>query len=267
MKFTVSHRATLVRAAQMLGFAGAVFAATWLTREYGEITSASTAAFSFLIIVLVAAYFGDLLVAIVTSLVAALCYDYFYLPPYGTFNITAFSDWISLAAFLLASVIISRLTASAAENGRRAHALQAALEQIKGFGEWLLSMPDEQLTLSGIANEAMRRFSLEYCSIHVYGEGKWQHSTGSAASVVSQNIEQQLMVSQDHTRNLQELADENLLGVQYIQIKSGALPLALLAVKSCTLPADAMGAIAYMIGIRVGVIMNGKPSRPGDTTG
>ena len=255
MNFTVRLRATLIRVGKILVFAGAVLGTTKLTLEFGAVSSPSTAAFSFLIIVLLSAYFGDLLVAITTSLAATLCYDYFYLPPFGTFNITAFSDWISLAAFLLASVIISRLTASASDHGKRANVLHTALEQLKAFGAWLLSMPDDQLTLSGIAKEAMQRFSLEYCSIHVYGEGKWQHFTGSAASNISQGIEQRLEVCQDHSRDLLELADENMLGVQYMQINKGATPLAWLAVKSSTLPADAMGAIGYMIGVRLGVIM------------
>jgi two-component system sensor histidine kinase KdpD len=251
MKFTVRQRATLMRVGKILAFAGAVLGTTKLTLAFSAVTSASTAAFSFLIIVILSAYFGDLLVAITTSLVAALCYDYFYLPPFGTLNIAAFPDWISLAAFLLASVVISRLAASAAENGKRANGLHTALAQLESFGEWLLSMPDDQLTLSGIAKEATHRFALEYCSIHVYGEGKWQHFTGSAASDIFRGVEQRLEVCQDHARNLLELADEHLLGVQYVQIDKGAAPLALLAVKSKTLPADAIGAIAHLIGMRL----------------
>lgn len=251
MTLTRKQSSILLRSGKVLACAGAVLGATKLTLDLGAVASASTAAFCFLIIVLLAAYFGDLLVAITTSLVTTLCYDYFYLPPYGTFNITAFSDWISLAAFLLASLIISRLTAAAAANGLRANRSQMALQQLKEFGAWLLSLPDDQITLSGIAQEAMRRFSLEYCSIHVYGEGKWRHFTGSAASDVSQGIEHRLEVCQDHARALLELADENLLGVQYTSINKGTVPLALLAVKSRTLPADAMGAIASMIGIRI----------------
>jgi len=251
MKFIIKHRVALVRATKMIMFAAAVLGMTTLTRDASAVANASTAAFGFLILVLLSAYFGDLPVAIATSLAAALCYDYFYLPPFGTLNIAAFSDWISLAAFLLASVIISRLTASAAECGRRAQALQQAMEQLKAFGDWLLALPDEQLTLAGMAQEAMCRFALDYCSIHVYGEGKWQHFSGSAASDLSREIEQCLEVSPDHTRSLLELADEHLLGVQYMQIDKRAAPLALLAVKSRTLPAAAIGVMACMIGVRL----------------
>ena len=255
MNFTIRHRAALIRFGKILAFSTAILGTTKLTLEFGALTSSSTAAFIFLIIVLLSAFFGDLLVAIITSLVATFCFDYFYLQPVGTINITAFSDWISLFAFLLASVIISRLTASAAENKVKANVLNKTMGQLKTFGERLLSIPKDQLTLSGIAKETLNIFSLEYCSIHVYGEGKWQHYTGSASTNISQVIENRLNSLQDHPSDLMELADENMLGVQYMQIKKGMTTQSLLVVKSKTLPAGTIGTIANMIGVRLSIIM------------
>lgn len=255
MNFTTKQRDNLVLFGKMLGFAAAILVTTKLTLVFGGLANASTTAFSFLIIVLLSAFFGDFLVATTTSILATLCFDYYFLPPFGTFYIAAFSDWISLAAFLLASLIISRLTASAAENKGKATVLNETLVHMKEFGEWLLSVPQNQLTLTGIAQEVLAIFSLEYCSIHVYGEGKWQHFSGTAANEISKEIENQLMVFHDHSRNLIEMADENILGVRYVQISKGPSTLALLAVKSETLPAEAAGTIAYMIGVQLGTIM------------
>jgi len=251
MTVSIQHRALLLRLGKMIAFTAAILGTTKLTMEFGALTSSSTAAFSFLIIVLLSAFFGDLLVAITTSLVATLCFDYFYLPPSGTLNISAFSDWISLAAFLLASVIISRLTASAAENAKKAELLTQTLKQLKEFGEWLSAMPTDRINLSGIAKETLRIFSLEYCSIHVHGEGKWQHFSGAASSEVAPEIETQMKYLHDHSRDLMELADENLMGVHYMSINTGTTPLALLAVKSRTLPTDAIGTIAGLIAVKL----------------
>lgn len=251
MTASIQHRALLLRLGKIIAFTAAVLCTTKLTREFGTLTSASTAAFSFLIVVLLSAFFGDLLVAITTSLVATLCFDYYYLPPSGTLNITAFSDWISLAAFLLASVIISRLTASAAENSKKAEILHTTLEQLKEFGEWLSALPPDQFNLSGIAKETLRIFSLEYCSIHVHGEGKWQHFTGAASSDLTLEVENQVKFLQDHSRDLMELADENMMGVRYMSINTGKTPLAILAVKSRTLPTEAIGTIAGLIAVKL----------------
>jgi len=218
-------------------------------------------AFCFLIIVLLSAYFGDILIAIATSLVATLCFDYFYLMPIGTLNITAFSDWISLAAFLLASVVISRLTASAAENAAKATMLDETMTRLNLFGDWIMRHSHNQITLTGIAQEALRLFSLEYCSIHVYCEGKWSHFSGMALSSDDhQGIESKL---EDYPSDFMALADENLLGVRYKEISEGSVRKALLAVKSNTLPDAAIGAIAYMIGLRLpelGDVLDGEKS-------
>jgi K+-sensing histidine kinase KdpD len=200
-------------------------------------------------------------VAIFTSIVATLCFDYFYLPPAGTLNIYSFSDWISLGAFLLASIIISYLNASAKENKSKVNSLNKTLLQIKEFGERLLSMPQDNITLSGIAKETLNIFSLEYCSIHVYGAGKWQHFTGAASSDIPKEIENKLKNIQDHPTDLLEIADEYTSGVLYAQINKGKSMLALLAVKSESLPTDAMGTIAYMIGVQINKIMKDEENK------
>lgn len=232
-------------------FAGAVLGTVSLTLKYGAITNAPTAAFCFLILVLLSAFFGDLFTAVVTSAAAALCFNYFYLPPYGTFYIAAFSDWISFFAFLLTALIISRLTASAAANRAKAESLKKTLAQLKEFGTWLLSLPQDQFTLSAIAEGAARIFSLAYCSIHVYSEGKWLHFTGTASSDIPSEVADRLKVLKDHPTDLMELVEENALGVRYIQIRRGNALMALLAVKSRTLSAAALGTMAYMIGGRL----------------
>jgi K+-sensing histidine kinase KdpD len=183
--------------------------------------------------------------------IAALCFNYFYLPPVGTFNIYAFSDWISLAAFLLTAVAISGLTSSSAQNRAKANALDKSLSQLKEFGVWLLSIPDGQITLTGIAEEASRIFSLEYCSIHIHSEGKWQNFIGASASTTTSREIEKMLLLKDHPANLMEIADENTLGVRYMQVNQGTTLLAVLAIKSTTLPASAFGTMAYMIGRRV----------------
>ncbi len=251
MNLTKSNQATLVRIGKILLFSALILGVTQIIRAFAAISTPSTAAFIFLIIVLLSAFFGDLLIAIIASMVATLCFDYFFLPPFGTFHIAAYSDWISLIAFLVTSAIISHLTASAAEHAAEVRELKKAMEQLKEFAELLLTTPYEQLTLSGIATEALRIFSLEYCSIHVYREGNWDDFTGTAESSISEGVKNRLTLVKDHPTQLIDFADESLLGVQYIHINKGRSPIALLAIKSSTLSPEAIGVMAYIIGVRL----------------
>jgi two-component system, OmpR family, sensor histidine kinase KdpD len=262
MNFINRNKVTFTKIGKILVFGALILITTKLIQIFVALSTPSTAAFSFLIIVLLSAFFGDLLVAIITSIVATLSFDYFFLPPFGTFHVAAYSDWISLAAFLAASVIISRLTASAAENASNVKELKKAMEQLEEFTKLLLDTPYDQFTLSGIAIEALRIFSLEYCSIHVYNEGKWDHFTGTAESSISEEVKNRLKLVQDHQTQLIDFADESLLGVQYMQINKGITPVALLAIKSSTLPSEVIGTIAYIIGVRLNTIKkNNKPSK------
>jgi K+-sensing histidine kinase KdpD len=262
MNFMIRNKVTFIKIGKVLVFGALILSATKLIHVFAAFSTPSTAAFSFLIIVLLSAFFGDLLVAIITSIVATLCFDYFFLPPFGTFHIVAYSDWVSLTAFLVASVIISRLTASAAKNATDLKELKKAMEQLEEFAKLLLDTPYDQLTLSGIAIEALRIFSLEYCSIHVYNEGKWDHFTGTAESSISEEVKNRLKLVQDHPTQLIDFADESLLGVQYIQINKVITPVALLAIKSSTLPSEVTGTMAYIIGVRLNTITKkNKPSK------
>jgi K+-sensing histidine kinase KdpD len=258
LKKPFAHRLLLVRTAKVVAFSAAILIVTRLMTELGAFANSSTTAFLFIIIVILSAFFGDFVVAVITSIVAALCFDYFFLLPIGTFNIASFSDWISLVSFLFASIVISYFTSATANNRQETKVLTNSMTQAAKFGEWLLSLPSDRLTLSDIAREALELFSLEYCSIHVYGEGKWRHFSGGAISDFSQELDKRLKILEDHPTDIMELAGDPMSGVRFRRMDTGTGLLALLAVKSDTLPDDAMGLLAYMIAVKLtAIVKNG----------
>jgi len=226
----------------------AIFITVFLTSE--NISNATVVTFIFLVVILFSAFFGNLFSAISVSIVATLCFNYFYLPPVGSFTIYSFADWISMFVFLLTALAISGLTSSAAKIKGRNMMLETTLSQFQKFGSWLLSQTDDQLTLTDVAKEALDTFHLQYCSIHVYSEGRWQHYIGSASSVFTREVEN-LIAKKDHKMDLTELSDESDLGVRYFQIRKADQIFALLAVKDSRLPSESLSAISYLIGLRL----------------
>jgi two-component system sensor histidine kinase KdpD len=73
----------------------------------------TTVGFVYLIAVLLLSVSGGLLIGTLSSVVAALCYNFFFFPPLYTLNIERPENWFSLAAFFIAAVIGSRLVAAA----------------------------------------------------------------------------------------------------------------------------------------------------------
>jgi two-component system sensor histidine kinase KdpD len=90
----------------------------------------NTTGFAFLIVVLLSSLRGGLLVGAVASIVATLSYNYFFFPPLYTFTIHEPSNWVALAAFLVTSVVVSRLVIAARIQAARAEQGRNELETL-----------------------------------------------------------------------------------------------------------------------------------------
>ena len=77
--------------------------------------NATTIALAYLLVILFVASLGDVIVAVATSVVATLCFNFFFLPPLGTFTIADPHNWVAL-------VLVSR----------RQHRRQPALDLPRG---------------------------------------------------------------------------------------------------------------------------------------
>src|SRR3954453_23738597 len=110
------------------GYVVAVVSASVLTlllKTVGAHVNAATVSLALLLNVLFIATRWGSLPALAASIVAMLCFNFFFLPPFGTFTIAATDNWIALLAFLVTAVTAGQLSASAkrraeeAESGRR----------------------------------------------------------------------------------------------------------------------------------------------------
>jgi K+-sensing histidine kinase KdpD len=68
--------------------------------------------------------------ATLASLAATACYHYFFLPPVGTWTIADPANWVALATFLLASVVVSRLAAREKQRAEDAEARRREIETL-----------------------------------------------------------------------------------------------------------------------------------------
>ncbi len=90
----------------------------------------STVGFAFLIVVLFASLRGGLLVGTVSSVLATLAYNFFFLPPLYTFTIADPSNWVALVALLVTSVTVSRLVIAARIQAQQAEQRRSELETL-----------------------------------------------------------------------------------------------------------------------------------------
>ncbi len=237
-----------LRQALVLGLALVAILITWgLTA--GRTETASVVAFVLLVIVVLSAFWGNLPISLGTAVVAALGYDAFYFPPVGTLSITSPADWVTLAGFALTSVLISGLTASSARIRERNAQLEGDFRKYHDFAATLINLDDQTLTLTRIAEELLRSFHLEYCSLHVFEKGQWDHYRGSATKGPGDAVEQSLQ-GHDDRLDVADLADENDRGVRYVAVKRGDRSLLLLAAQG-DLGDEGLNAAASLVGLKV----------------
>jgi two-component system sensor histidine kinase KdpD len=102
-----------------------VGALTLLLKLLGDRVNATTVSLVLLLNVLFIATRWGSMPAMLTSVLAMLCFNFFFLPPFGTFTIAATDNWIALFAFLITAVTAGQLSARAekraeeAEHGKR----------------------------------------------------------------------------------------------------------------------------------------------------
>lgn len=105
--------------------------------------NSTTVALSFLLAILAIATYWGLVPAIAASVAAVLCFNYFFLPPFGTFTIADPQNWVAFFAFLATSIVASQLSASAKEQAREAGQRQQEMERLYALSRaFLLQEPD-----------------------------------------------------------------------------------------------------------------------------
>src|SRR5262245_58778546 len=87
--------------------------------------------FGFLVVVVAAAAVGGLGPGILASLLGSLAFNFFFLPPYGTFVIARAEDVVVLFVFLGLSILVSALLARATERAEAAEARERELRTLQ----------------------------------------------------------------------------------------------------------------------------------------
>lgn len=109
------------------GLAGVAFCVIVLLPFRASINSTPVALSLLLIVLFTAAQYGSI-PAITVSVASVLCFNYFFLPPYGTLTIADPQNWAALAAFLVTALIAGRLSAGAKRRAEEAEKKQREIE-------------------------------------------------------------------------------------------------------------------------------------------
>ncbi len=127
----------------------------------------TTMALVFLLGVLAISASWGLRQAVFMSVAATLAFNYFFLPPIGTFNITGSENWIALFAFLVTAVTASQLSEQARRGARAAVERRQELERLYAFSQLLLSSNSPAELLNMLPRYVVDSFGIRSAAISI----------------------------------------------------------------------------------------------------
>jgi two-component system sensor histidine kinase KdpD len=92
--------------------------------------NATTVALGLLLVVLFVATVWGARPAVAASLLGVLCFNFFFIPPVGTFNVAVPGNWIALVAFLITAVTVGQLSGRAKQRAEEAEASRVEIERL-----------------------------------------------------------------------------------------------------------------------------------------
>jgi two-component system sensor histidine kinase KdpD len=113
-----------------------------------------------------------LAVSIFMSFVATLAYNYFFLPPTGTFTISDPQNWLALVTFLVTSVLASDLATWARNQAAEANRRRREVERLYGFSQRLLSAGNPIELLNAIPRQIVDMFEVGAAALFLIDKQK-----------------------------------------------------------------------------------------------
>src|SRR6202522_1893722 len=98
----------------------------------------TTVALTFLVMVQFAAFRWGLVYSVCLSIGCTLLYNFFFLPPVGSFTIADPQNWIALVAFLASAIVISRISESERRQAVLTEVRRSEMERLYEFSNQLL---------------------------------------------------------------------------------------------------------------------------------
>jgi two-component system sensor histidine kinase KdpD len=132
----------------------------------------TTVALTFLLAILVVAVAWGLVYAIPMSILAALCFNFFFLPPIGTFTIADTQNWVALAAFLFTSIIASQLSERVRREAREATLRRREVERLYTLSQQLLITDNIVELLKSIPAYIAETFGVQHAALYIADKDK-----------------------------------------------------------------------------------------------
>ncbi len=148
--------------------AASIGAVALITVLYSQVlpVNPTTVALSYLIAILLLATTWGIVEATTASVLAVLCFNFFFLPPAGTLTIADPQNWVAFVAFLVTAVVASQLSGRARQREIDAAGRQRDLERLYALSRALLLSEGAASVSGAIARHIADTFELQAVGLY-----------------------------------------------------------------------------------------------------
>jgi two-component system, OmpR family, sensor histidine kinase KdpD len=177
-------------AAFLAGSLAAVAGCVWFYARWLHLHNATIVSLTLVLIVFITAARSTLRVAILTSIAAVASFNFFFLPPVGTFSIAEPQNWVALLTLLVVSVFVSRLSTQARMRTIDATARREELTRLFDLTRDILLTTEAADPIAAIAGHIARRFRLARVAIYQHRDEGWvRHATDESLAISATELD------------------------------------------------------------------------------
>lgn len=220
-----------------------VFGITLFFRKTLPSVNQTTVALTFLLAILAVSAVWGMAVSASMSVAAMLAFNYFFLPPIGTFTIADPQNWVALFAFLVTSIVGSQLSSRMRREADAAHRRRREIERLYAFCQKLLGEGNVIQLLNAIPNHIVDAFEAGAASLYLAEKQKFYRS-GFGAAQLDEDLMKSAFSRDEPIVNLP-------LGFYFAPVRLGVRPIGSFGISGSALSRQTLEALGSLIGIAI----------------
>src|SRR5215472_13262673 len=234
-----------VLAGRAFGFALslAVVASITLFYRHALAVNQTTVALSFLLAILAVSAVWGMIVSVFMSVAAMLAFNYFFLPPVGTFTIADPQNWVALGAFLVSSIVGSQLSARIRKEADEAIGRRHEVERLYQFSQKLLTEGNVIQLMNAIPNYIVDSFEAGAAELFLPQKDKFYRSGFGAA-----HLDEAQMKS---TFLRDEVTIDAVRGISFVPVRLGVRAIGSIGISGARLSRQTLEAVGSLVAIAV----------------
>jgi two-component system sensor histidine kinase KdpD len=232
-------------AGRTFGSALSLFIIAGIAFLYRQVIPANqtTVALSLLLAILAVSAVWGMAVSVFMSVVAVLTFNYFFLPPVGTFTIADPQNWVALAAFLFTSIMGSQLSARIRKEADAAHSRRREIERLYKFSQKLLGEGNVIQLMNAIPNHIVECLEVGAAELFLPQKDKFYRS-GFGASHLDEEKMKTAFLRDEATIEAQN-------SLYFIPVRLGVRAIGSLGISGARLSRQTLDAVGSLVAIAI----------------